>query len=49
VLRIRDRTIVGFSVLVQGLTAEESVQLQEEGIGGRGKMGCGFFLPARGN
>ena len=43
VLRIRSRIIVGFSVIVQGLTAEESVKLQEEGLGGRGKMGCGFF------
>jgi CRISPR-associated endonuclease/helicase Cas3 len=47
VLRIRGKTIVGFSVLVQGLTAHESVRLQEEGIGGRGKMGCGFFVAAR--
>jgi len=48
VLRIHGRTIVGFSVMVQGLTAEESVRLQEEGIGGRGKMGCGFFVPMSG-
>jgi hypothetical protein len=47
VLRVRGRTIVGFSVVVQGLTAEESVRLQEEGVGGRGKMGCGFFVPAK--
>jgi CRISPR-associated protein Cas6 len=45
VLRIRDKTIVGFSVLIEGLTADESVRLQEEGIGGRSKMGCGFFVP----
>ena len=42
---IRGKTIVGFSVIVHGLTEEGSVKLQEEGIGGRGKMGCGFFVP----
>ena len=47
-LRLKDKRIVGFSVIVQGLTAEESVKLQEEGLGGRGKMGCGFFVPWRG-
>jgi len=44
VMRIHGKTIVGFSVLVQELTAEESVRLQEDGLGGRGKMGCGFFV-----
>lgn len=44
VLRIHGKTIVGFSVLVKGLSAEESIRLQEEGLGGRGKMGCGFFV-----
>jgi CRISPR-associated protein Cas6 len=43
-MRIHGKTIVGFTVLVQGLTAGESIQLQEEGLGGRGKMGCGFFV-----
>lgn len=48
VLRVHGKTIVGFSVLVQGLTAEESIRVQEEGIGGRGRMGCGFFGVIRG-
>ncbi len=47
VLRIQGKTIVGFSVIVQVLTAEESVKVQEEGIGGRGKMGGGFFVPTQ--
>jgi hypothetical protein len=47
VLQIDGKKIVGFSVLVQGLSAEESIRLQEEGIGGRSKMGCGFFVPMR--
>lgn len=47
VLRIKDKTVVGFEVLVSGLTAEESIILQERGIGGRRHMGCGVFLPFR--
>jgi CRISPR-associated protein Cas6 len=47
-LRIRDRQIVGFAVQVNGLSAEESLRLQEQGLGGRRHFGCGLFLPARG-
>jgi CRISPR-associated protein Cas6 len=47
VLRIRKRAIIGYKLLVQGLTAAESMQLQEVGLGGRRRMGCGFFLPVR--
>jgi CRISPR-associated protein Cas6 len=47
VIRIKDKRIVGFSLLVAGLTAEESVRLQEEGLGGRRRIGCGFFVPFR--
>jgi hypothetical protein len=48
VLRIKARSIVGFSLLVSGLTAEESIRLQERGLGGRQRLGCGFFVPVRG-
>lgn len=48
ILRIRQRKVVGFAVHVAGLTAEHSIALQENGLGGRSKMGCGFFLPLRG-
>lgn len=47
VLRVRGRAIVGYAVAVSGLSADESVRLQEHGLGGRTRMGCGFFLPAR--
>jgi CRISPR-associated endonuclease/helicase Cas3 len=43
VLRVRDKRVVGFPLIVSGLTAAESLRLQESGLGGRGKMGCGFF------
>jgi CRISPR-associated protein Cas6 len=45
VLRIKGQRIVGFALQVEGLTAEESLLLQEKGLGGRCRMGCGFFLP----
>jgi CRISPR-associated protein Cas6 len=45
VMRIKDKTIVGYSLIVSGLSAEESLDLQENGLGGRTKMGCGFFVP----
>jgi CRISPR-associated protein Cas6 len=45
VLRIKGHRIVGFALQVEGLTAEESLLLQEKGLGGRCRMGCGFFLP----
>jgi CRISPR-associated protein Cas6 len=47
VVRIKDIRIVCFSLVVEDLAAEESLRLQEVGIGGRRRMGCGVFLPAR--
>ena len=43
--RVRDKQVVGFEMGVSQLTAEESLTLQERGIGGRRKMGCGVFIP----
>lgn len=45
VLRVKDQTHVGYAMIVHGLTAEESIRLQEKGLGGRRLMGCGLFLP----
>jgi CRISPR-associated protein Cas6 len=47
VVRIKGRKVVGFTLQVEGLSAEESIRLQEAGIGGRGRLGCGFFIPLR--
>lgn len=44
-LRIRDREVVGYEVVIDGLSDTESLRVQEVGIGGRRKMGCGLFLP----
>lgn len=44
-LRIRDKEIVGHEVLIEGLMADESLNVQEHGLGGRRHMGCGVFVP----
>ena len=48
IVRIKDKTVVGYGVRVAGLNAAESLRLQEHGLGGRRKMGCGVFVPVRG-
>ena len=42
---IHGKQVVGFSLLVSELNARESFVLQEHGVGGRRKYGCGFFEP----
>jgi CRISPR-associated protein Cas6 len=44
-LRIKDKEVVGHEVLLEGLSAEESLTVQEVGLGGRRHMGCGVFVP----
>jgi CRISPR-associated protein Cas6 len=45
VLKVSEKCVVGYALRVTGLTAEESIRLQEEGLGGRRRMGCGVFSP----
>jgi len=40
VLRIKGHRIVGYALRVAGLTAEESILVQEQGMGSRRRMGC---------
>lgn len=44
-LRIKDKEVVGYEVCVAALTAEESLAVQEHGLGGRRHMGCGILVP----
>jgi len=44
-VRIRDREIIGFAVIVESLGAEDSLRLQALGLGGRRSFGCGIFEP----
>jgi CRISPR-associated protein Cas6 len=48
VVRVGDHTVVGFALAVNELSDEGSIILQEQGIGGRRRMGCGFFQPISG-
>jgi CRISPR-associated protein Cas6 len=41
--QVHGKQVVGYEILVSELTAPESILLQEEGLGGRRKMCCGFF------
>jgi CRISPR-associated protein Cas6 len=45
--RVKEKQVVGFESVITGLTAEESLILQERGLGGRRRMGCGIFVPLR--
>jgi CRISPR-associated protein Cas6 len=47
VIRLKEQKIIGYALVVSELTADESIRLQEQGIGGRTRMGCGFFMPVR--
>ncbi|MCY3772682.1 MAG: type I-MYXAN CRISPR-associated protein Cas6/Cmx6 [Gemmatimonadetes bacterium] len=48
IVRVKNKRIVGYSVLATELTGEESILLQERGLGGRRRMGCGVFVPREG-
>ena len=43
VIRIHDKIVVGFAVELAMLSAEDSIRVQEMGIGGRRHFGCGLF------
>ena len=45
VIRIKGKRIIGFPLVIPNLTAEESLAVQESGLGSRRRMGCGLFVP----
>lgn len=47
IMRIKGKSIVGYSVRVSGVSDEDSLKLQEVGLGGRRRMGCGIFVPVQ--
>jgi len=47
VVRVRQMSVVGFAIVVEGLSDADSLTLQERGLGGRRRMGCGIFVPVR--
>jgi CRISPR-associated protein Cas6 len=46
-LRIRNKEVVGYEVVLGKLAAEESLLVQSAGLGGRRRFGCGIFVPTR--
>lgn len=47
ILRIKDVSITGYGVVLRDVAERDSITLQEIGMGGRRKMGCGLFVPVR--
>ena len=45
VVKVGQHTIVGFGLAIHELSDEDSIILQEQGLGGRRRMGCGIFFP----
>jgi len=44
-IKIKSYSVVGFSLIVTDLNEENSIKLQQVGIGGKRRMGCGVFTP----
>lgn len=47
-ITVSGKRIVGYSVRVDGLSADQSLALQIHGLGGKRRMGCGIFRATRG-
>ena len=46
---VHTKNVVGYSMTIDDLTDEDSLLIQDNGLGGRRKMGCGFFEPMGNN
>lgn len=44
-IKIKTYSVVGFSLIVTDLNEEDSLKLQQHGLGGKHRMGCGIFTP----
>lgn len=45
IVEIRGGKTIGFEMKLRDLSDADSIRLQSEGFGGRGRFGCGFLLP----
>ena len=41
------KDIIGFSVMLHALSPEHSLKMQQAGLGGQRRLGCGIFVPHR--
>ncbi len=48
VLRMPDRNLLTRSLMIDGLKIEESIYLQQHGLGDGRLVGCGLFIPHKG-
>jgi CRISPR-associated protein Cas6 len=46
-IKIREKNVLGYGVVIEGLNAEDSLKVQGFGLGGRKHFGCGWFYPAK--
>jgi CRISPR-associated protein Cas6 len=47
-ITVSGRRVIGYSVRVSALSADQSLRLQVNGLGGKRRMGCGVFRATRG-
>lgn len=45
-LQLPERKATGFALAINGLAPDDSIHLQEAGLGDHRKLGCGVFVPA---
>jgi CRISPR-associated protein Cas6 len=46
-IKIREKNVLGYGVVIEGLNDEDSLKLQAYGLGGRKHFGCGWFYPIK--
>lgn len=46
-IEIKGKTLIGYGVKISDLSKQDAISLQEQGIGGKHKMGCGVFTPVK--
>ncbi len=44
-LTTEDGAVAGFSLMLHGLPVEHAIRVQQLGLGGNRKLGCGVFIP----
>jgi CRISPR-associated protein Cas6 len=44
-IKIREKNVLGYGVILKGLNEEDSLKIQGSGLGGRKHFGCGWFYP----
>lgn len=44
-IQVKNKKIIGYGVVIEGLSQEDSLKLQWHGLGGRQHFGCGWFCP----